>query len=51
MGKDLVGLVEAVAEEVSVDLTELFAGFVAVEKAEDSPFDLATSLAHGFSVL
>ena len=51
VGEDLVGLVEAVAEEVGVDFGELFAGFVAVEEAEYSPFDLATRLAHGCSLL
>lgn len=46
MGEDLVGLVEAVAEEVGVDLGELGSGFVAMEEAEDSPLHLAASFAH-----
>lgn len=50
MSEDLVGLVETMAEEVGVDLRELFAGFVAVEEAEDPPFGLATSLVHGHGV-
>jgi hypothetical protein len=44
--EDLVGLVEAMAEEVGVDLGELGSGFVAVEEAEDSPLHLAASSAH-----
>lgn len=44
--EDLVGLVEAMAEEVGMDLRELGSGFVAVEEAEDSPLHLAASFAH-----
>lgn len=47
MGEDLVRLVEVVAEEVSVDLSELGECFAAVEEAEDPPLHLpATSTAH-----
>lgn len=48
VGKDLVGLVEVVAEEVGVDLGELGSGFAAVEEAEDPPLHLpATHLNSG----
>jgi hypothetical protein len=47
MGKDLVRLVKAVAEEVGMDFRELGSGFVAVEEAEDSSLDLEASFAHG----
>lgn len=46
MGEDLVGLVEAMAEEVGVDLSEMGSGFVAMKEAEDSSLDLETVLAH-----
>lgn len=53
MGKDLVGLVETMAEEVGVDLRELFSSFVAVKETEDPPLGLSARLAHahGFSFL
>lgn len=46
MGEDLVGLMETMAEEVGVNLSEMGSRFVAVKKAEDSPLDLHTVLAH-----
>lgn len=46
MGEDLVGMVKSMAEEVSVDLRELGSGFMAMEEAEDPPFDLTASPAH-----
>lgn len=50
MGEDLVGLVEAMTHRVAVNLRELCSGFVAVEKAEDSPLRLKASFAHGFAL-
>lgn len=46
MGEDLVGLVKSMAEEVGVDLGELCSCFMAMEEAENSPFDLTASPAH-----
>ena len=47
VGEDLVGLVEAVAEEVGMDFRESGSRFVAMEEAEDSSLDLEASFAHG----
>ena len=46
MGKDLVGLIEVVAEDVSVNLGQLGSGFPAMEVAEDSPLRLPAHSAH-----
>lgn len=46
MREDLVGLVKAMAEKVGVDLGEMGPSFLAVEEAEDPPFDLTARPAH-----
>lgn len=37
MGEELVGVVEMVAEKVSMDFSEMGSGFPAVEKVEEPP--------------
>ena len=46
VGKDLVGLVKALTEEMSMDFAEVFSGFVAMEEAEDLSLQLQGSPAH-----
>lgn len=38
VGEKLVGVVEMVAQEVSVNFSEVVSGFPAMEKVEESPF-------------
>ncbi|KAL0387357.1 UNVERIFIED_CONTAM: hypothetical protein Sradi_2617500 [Sesamum radiatum] len=48
MGKELVGVVKAVAEKVTVDFTEAGSGVAAVEEAEEPPLHLsAAASGHG----
>lgn len=46
MGKNLIGLVKAMAEEMGVDLSEMHSSFVAVKKTQDLPLDLTKIFVH-----
>lgn len=50
MGKDLVGLVKTLTEEMGMDFAEGFSRFLAMEEAEDLSLQLQGSSAHSVSV-